>query len=212
MNLRRMENGKRHRKDKAEIIIDAAQKRFGLFGVEKTTMREIAGDLHISKAALYYYFPDKESLYNNVIAREQSEFLRVLEEEIRSITDPAECLRKYALARLSHFRRLLNLSRIRLASLSDLKPVIADSRKDFREEEKNLVMQILEKGRDENLFAIDDSYKTATLFLDLLRGLRSAFMTDKDLLVIDEAEFNMLSEKVNDIAGIFINGLMFIKK
>ncbi len=197
------------REDKAELIIKAARKRFGLYGVEKTTMREIAGDLHISKASLYYYFPDKESLYNSVISREQEEFLRILEERIASITDPAECLRKYAMTRLSYFRQLLNLSRIRQASLSDLKPVIADSLINFREEEKNLVMKILEKGKNEDLFAIDDTYRVATLFLDLLRGLRSTFMTDKDLLVIDEDEFKMLSEKVNDITGIFINGLIY---
>jgi AcrR family transcriptional regulator len=35
--------------NKAELIIQIAQKRFGLYGIEKTSMREIAGDLGISK-------------------------------------------------------------------------------------------------------------------------------------------------------------------
>ena len=46
---------------KLKLIIEASQKRFGIFGVEKTSMREIADDLKLSKASLYYYFPDKES-------------------------------------------------------------------------------------------------------------------------------------------------------
>jgi len=48
---------------KREAIIEAALKRFAHFGVAKTTMTEIGNDLAISKASLYYYFPDKINLY-----------------------------------------------------------------------------------------------------------------------------------------------------
>jgi TetR/AcrR family transcriptional regulator len=204
-----MRSTERFTRDKAALIINAAQKRFGLYGVEKTSMREISNDLNISKASLYYYFPDKESLYTRVIKKEQAEFLKILEEDIETISNPAECLRKYAMTRLSYFRSLLNLSRIRLASLSGLKPKISNSLVNFREEEKKIVLKVLEKGKIEGIFEIDDTYKTATLFLDLLRGLRSAFMTDKDLLVIEESEYRLLSDKVADITEIFIKGLMY---
>lgn len=43
---------------KREAIIEAAIKRFAHFGVGKTTMTEIGNDLSLSKASLYYYFPD----------------------------------------------------------------------------------------------------------------------------------------------------------
>ncbi|WP_312137536.1 TetR/AcrR family transcriptional regulator [Sphingobacterium sp.] len=48
-----------NRKDQ---IIEAALKRFSHFGFQKTTMNEIADDLRITKANLYYYYPDKTSL------------------------------------------------------------------------------------------------------------------------------------------------------
>lgn len=202
-----MKTEEKYKDDIAGLIINAAQKRFGIYGVQKTTMREIANDLNISKAALYYYFPDKESLYNEIITREQKEFLRNLEEEIGNLDDPAESLRKYAMGRLSYFRKLLNLSRIRLAYMADLKPLIAESHRNFHEEEKNLIMTILEKGRKEGLFMINDTDRTATLYLDLLRGLRRAYMAVRDPIVIDETEFKEFSERVNDITVIFINGL-----
>jgi TetR/AcrR family transcriptional regulator len=47
---------------KKDQIIEAALNRFMHFGIPKTTMNEIADDLSISKALLYYYFPDKSSL------------------------------------------------------------------------------------------------------------------------------------------------------
>ncbi len=195
--------------DKSERIIDTAQQLFGLHGVEKTTMQEIADELRISKASLYYYFPDKESLYAAVIRKEQLEFIRILEADLMVIDDPADSLRKYALARLTYFRKLMNLSRIRLESYSMLKPRLVGSMTDFREEEKKLVSKILEKGNETGLFAIADTERIAVLFLDLLKGLRSAFITDKKLLVIENMEYTILSEKVNSITEIFIKGLMY---
>jgi AcrR family transcriptional regulator len=193
---------------KVETIINVAQKRFGIYGVGKTTMREIAEDLQMSKAALYYYFPDKEDLYAFVIRKEQTEFLQIIEEDLRTFPDPGLNLRKYALTRLSYFRKLLNLSRIRLVSLSGLKPRIATLMIDFREKEKEHIRKVLDEGKKSGQFDIDDTGKAATLFLDLLRGLRTAFIADKDILIIDDAEFQKLSEKVKDITDIFINGLM----
>jgi AcrR family transcriptional regulator len=199
----------KQKENKVEIIITTAQKRFGLYGVEKTSMQEIANDLGMSKASLYYYFPDKESLYKSVISREHKEFLRILDKDIKNISDPAECLRKYSLARISYFRNLMSLSRLRLTSYDQLKPVIADLLKSFREEEKHVVIEILEKGNKENIFKIDDTYMAATLLLDLLRGQSNLILSGKNLLVIDDAEYNMLNEKVKDIVEIFIKGLMY---
>ena len=92
--------------NKVELIIEASQKRFGLFGIEKTSMREIANDLKLSKASLYYYFPDKESLYKAVVEKEQIEFISKISERIFSIQEPEQLLLEYANTRLSYFRTL----------------------------------------------------------------------------------------------------------
>jgi hypothetical protein len=80
---------------------------------------------------------------------------------------------------------------------------------DFREEEKGLIMNVLEKGKKSGQFTFHDTSRIAILYLDLLRGLRSAFIADKDFLVIDETEYKMLSENVTGITEIFIKGLMY---
>lgn len=203
-----MEADNERREDKADLIIRSAQKLFGLYGAEKTSMREIADDLHMSKASLYYYFPDKENLYKAVIEKEQNEFLNTLEKDIRETPDPAECLRRYALNRLSYFKYLVNLGRIGPASIPDFKPLIADSFRDFREKEKKIVMQVLEDGKKKGLFRIISTYKTASLFLDILRGLRSVFINNKKLISIDDEEFKELSHQVAAATDIFIKGLM----
>jgi AcrR family transcriptional regulator len=194
--------------DKAELIIKSAQKRFGIYGIEKTSMREIAGDLRISKGLLYYYFPDKESIYKAVVEKEQSEFMKNLETEIENINDPAECLRKYVSTRLMYFKKLLNLSRLRSESFSDLRPRIAECMKNFGEMDRDIVKEILEKGKKKKIFNVDNIPEIASLFMDLLRGLRLTVLRDKKILVIDEPEYSELSQKALAFTELFIKSLM----
>jgi AcrR family transcriptional regulator len=199
-------------KSKQQLILEAAQRRFAIYGVEKTTMQEIADDLRLAKGSLYYYFPDKENLFKAVIESEQAEFLKVIEEDIEKIKEPSEALRKYVLNRLSYFRKLVNLSRLRAESLNEIRPVITESMVKFREKERNIVKKIFDRGNDSAIFEIHDTSESASLFLDLLKGLRSAILDDKKFLSIDEDEYKILTDKALKFADIFINGLQVKKE
>jgi AcrR family transcriptional regulator len=194
---------------KEQLILEAAQKRFGLFGIEKTSMREIADDLKISKASLYYYYPDKESLYRAVVEKEQSEFLDRIRERMKSIIDADKLLGEYASARLSYFRSLLNLSRLRLQMYSDLRPLLKDTMIAFREKEKEIIVRIIEKGINDGIFFYSDAEKAASIYLDLLRGLRMTILNDRISLILDEQEFEVFLAKTNIVTEIFIRGLKF---
>jgi AcrR family transcriptional regulator len=196
---------------KEQLIIEAAQKRFGLFGLEKTSMREIADDLNLSKASLYYYFPDKESLYRAVVEKEQTEFLDRIRERITTIDEPDKLLREYTNARLSYFRTLLNLSRLRFQFYSDLRPVLKDTMQVFRDKEKEIIVKIIDKGIRDGLFFYDgnDADQAASLFLDMLRGLRMTVLNDRISLVLDQEEYDRFLDRTNAVTEIFIRGLMF---
>jgi AcrR family transcriptional regulator len=193
--------------DKVQMILEASQKRFGLFGIEKTSMREIADDLKLSKASLYYYFPDKESLYRAVVEKEQIEFIDKITDRIFSIHEPEQLLLEYANARLSYFRTLLNLSRLRLESFSGLKPGFRETIQVFKEKEKEIVKKIFEKGILNGIFFINDTDQIATLFLDLLKGLRTTLVNEKKTLFIEQEEYDLLLEKTISFTNIFIKGL-----
>jgi len=51
-----------------EEIVEVALRRFCHYGFNKTTMNEIAEDMKITKANLYYYYQDKSALIRDVIA------------------------------------------------------------------------------------------------------------------------------------------------
>ena len=195
--------------NKIQLIIEVAQKRFGTYGIEKTSMREIANDINLSKASLYYYFPDKESLYKAVVEKEQLEFLNRISGKIQNILDPEILLREYATTRLSYFRSLLNLSRLRLEAYSGLKPVLRETIMFFKEKEKEIIVNILKKGINSGTFNMNNPEQIALLFLDLLRGLRISVVNEKKTLIIEQEEFDNLLTKTIAFTDIFIKGLKF---
>jgi AcrR family transcriptional regulator len=207
-----MEEAGSDKSEKVKLIIEAAQKRFGIYGVEKTSMREIASDLKLSKASLYYYFPDKESLYRAVVEREQSEFISRITRKMVSIHEPEQLLREYAVSRLSYFRTLLNLSRLRMEAYSDIKPVLRDSILLFKEREKEIIVSIFKEGITKRVFFIEELDKTALLFLDLLKGLRISEVNDKRTMVIAQDEYETLLNKTIAFTDIFIKGLKLNSK
>lgn len=88
-----------------------------------------------------------------------------------------------------------------------LKPVLADIRAEFMEKEKKIIKQILDSGVRKGIFNDINTNSTASLFMDLLRGLRIAVIKNKKLFYIEEDEYEILLEKTIAFTDIFINGL-----
>ena len=188
-------------------ILSAAQKHFAMYGLEKSTMREIASDLNISKGALYYYFSDKEQLYKAVVEKEQEEFIHLLTEKLSLMSDPKTMLLVYIEIRMKYFRNMLNLSRFRLQDFRNLKPLIGDTWIQFQTKEVEIIEQILNVGIKQNIFFIEQPHEVAQLFLDILKGLRKNELHEKELFYLDQDEYIELVKKTFDFVNIFIKGL-----
>jgi hypothetical protein len=109
--------------------------------------------------------------------------------------------------RLKYFRTLLNLGRLRYETYSGLKPVLRNSAESFHEKEKDIIIMVLKKGVISGEFLIPEPDQTASLFLDLIKGLRISVLNDKSTLFIEEEEFERLQSKTIAFTQIFIKGL-----
>jgi AcrR family transcriptional regulator len=88
----------RRARDKAALrdkILDAARSLFAKEGVAAVTMRELAGQIGYTATAIYYHFPDKESLLRELC---ETDFraLRAYFAELGQIANPVERLRVMA--------------------------------------------------------------------------------------------------------------------
>lgn len=83
--------------NRPEQIIGIACRLFAKRGYEGTSLRDIAEEAQITKAALYYHFPNKEALYHRIVL----DSLRALIDSVRAAVDaaptPLEKVRQYML-------------------------------------------------------------------------------------------------------------------
>ena len=68
------------------LILDAAKKQFSVLGFSKVTMEEIAAEAGMGKASLYYYFTDKDSLFQAVVKEEMQNFEEFIEWSYQKIS------------------------------------------------------------------------------------------------------------------------------
>ncbi|HYW96654.1 MAG TPA: TetR/AcrR family transcriptional regulator [Bacteroidales bacterium] len=195
------------KRDKIDFILQTAQNRFGMYGLEKTTMREIAGDVGMSKASLYYYFPDKVSLFHAVIKKEQDDFFKFLDESRRKLMKPDQMLEEYIHVRNVYFRTFINLSKLRLNAMKELRPVMRDLIEDLKARELRYIRGILITGRETNDFRDIDEEIVASVFLDSLQGIRRTYLGRSDLSGLETLNLEDMEKKMAVFYDLFINGI-----
>jgi AcrR family transcriptional regulator len=154
------------------LILDAAQQRFAAGGYSKSTMDEIANDVGMSKASLYYYFATKEAVFRAVVLREQKEFLLRADDIIRRNIPARDKVMRYILLRIELSEQLMNLNRFDRVAWYDVHPVFTDLFLSFAHDEERCLLGILREGTAAGEFAIAKPKHTAAMILHVLQGLR----------------------------------------
>ncbi len=158
--------------EKRLIIIRAAQRRFAHYGLSKVTMDEIAFDVGMGKASLYYYFPTKEHLFRAVVELEQEQFIDRVNAILEKDTRASDKLREYVRLRFELINSLVNLNAVGYLSVTELKPLFHDLFENFAQREQKLLQRIFREGKRTGEFEVSSAEKFAELFLHTLQGLR----------------------------------------
>jgi TetR/AcrR family transcriptional repressor of mexJK operon len=191
---------------KRDAIIEAAEKRFLHFGVDKTTMNEIADDLSISKASLYYYFPDKLNLYAGVLQK-IIEADQAKEKSFLTEKNVLKAINKFLEARTESIIRNYNLLEYLRTIGNDVPAELQVIFSAARGRELNLISKIISSAAESKALKIKDPIKIAELLLDALEGLRSATFSRKKNFFPDKSQFYDLLKREKEFVAIFVKGL-----
>jgi TetR/AcrR family transcriptional repressor of mexJK operon len=191
---------------KREAIIEAAKKRFSHFGVGKTTMNEIADDLSISKASLYYYFPDKLNLYaavlQTIIESEQAREPDFLKEK-----DLQKALTKFLESRTESIIRNHNIIEYLRTIGTSFPPELEKLFTLARTRDIKVVATIISNGIKAQGAKTKNAQKLAELLIDCFEGLRNATFNPRTNFSLEKAQFYEVLKREKELAVIFANGL-----
>lgn len=193
---------------KREQIIEGAIKRFIHFGINKTTMNDIAEDLSVSKPSLYYYFPDKRSLIVGVIEKVFTDYFDLLKKKYNPEASLEDTLFQTIDIRNTFFMKYFMLR------ISEGLPDIFndDGMKTklttLKQSEKAFYAIIFEKAQNKGEIKHENMAHVAELYLESLMGLTNMCIMElgKDLLP-DKKAVNKMAQKQKDLSTIFTRGL-----
>lgn len=193
--------------DKETAILQAARKRFAYYGFSKVTMDEIASDVAMGKASLYYYYPTKEKLLQAVLLHEKDHFLAEIQVILHAEDRASDKLRKYADKRFELFKELANLSMLSFARLGEVRNTFGELFAELEKQEVKVVHQILQEGKRAGEFAITNLQQTAELIPHALQGLRFRAIKKKDGDRLDDSAYDALRQEGKLLVDHLLKGI-----
>jgi len=152
-------------------ILEASRDLFARFGYKKTTMEDIAMALRKGKSSLYYYFKNKEEIFQAVIEMESELLYSQLEEVVKSKVSATDKLRNYVTVRMSTIGKLENYQKVLKEDLYGGYDFLESYKQKGDELEEAFLKTILDQGVAENLFHVKDTKFGAIGIATALRGL-----------------------------------------
>lgn len=194
--------------DKRNKILDVAKRRFAHYGLAKTTMAEIAKDLAFSKALLYYYFPDKNSLYTAVIEHVATELGDEIEIELAKITNVEDAVVTLLEKRVEFLKKYFYIFEYTFFMTNELKPEINEFIVAATERQRMIIQNIFQKGKDTGELGDINVEESSELYLFASMGMRMAVLKDvKSYFAPDKEEFDIVLDLQKKMSKIFIKGL-----
>lgn len=155
--------------EKKEVIKHSARNLFFHFGFSKTSMEDIARQSGMAKPTLYYYYPNKESIFNEVVVEEAQAFMNKVEKKLPQDAPADEKIAVFFHTIYQDLKRyaakLSEMPEYMCDYLPHGRPIVEKINTLFREK----LLPLLQSGKEEGIFEFEDVETTA---------LALVFMTD----------------------------------
>ena len=192
--------------DKKREIIEAAIKRFSHFGIAKTTLSEIADDLQMSKANLYYYFQDKWSLLEAIAEVLIHESNKRINEELDPTSPIATQLKQILKIKLELMQKYKLLTK-NLSEVNVLDAKVKKIAKKVFEAETALIQQVISNGIKSGKIETIDALETSKLYVTTLRGLGMCGVYANPSPVLEMETLEEIHQQQLQLTDIFVNGI-----
>jgi TetR/AcrR family transcriptional regulator len=193
--------------EKEDLILAAAHRRFITYGYSKVTMDEIAEDIGMGKASLYYYFPTKDDIFRRIIEREQGVFVGRLQEMLAKKMSASAKLRAYFRLRVNYSNQLFSLSWHNRQLWPSMKPMFKDLFESLALEEERLLTQLLRDGKHAKEFNLPSCEKLAQLIIHILQGLRTRLFHTDHAAQTSESVHQVLERETASFVELLLYGI-----
>lgn len=157
-------------------IIQVAKALFSEMSVYKATMNDIAQAANMSRRTLYMHFKSKEEIYHEVVEYQVTCITEKLQKAADSQLPPDRKLKLYILARFNVIDNLVRDNKYIRYDFIFNRRRVEQLRKRIDVKERQLLARILQDGKDQGIFNINDPSSFAKTLLTMFKSLEQPFI------------------------------------
>jgi AcrR family transcriptional regulator len=199
-----IQEGAQVKEEKAESILNTAKKMFGRYGLQKTTLDEIARMARVAKATIYNYFGSKDSVYLEVLRREANEIVEKISFSVGQEALPGDKVVAFARARFQYMRQAINILNLDRDGIEKVLPKAESIRSELFEREVDIICSILEEGVEKGVFCLNNVPLAASAIGHALRGFELNWLVQENE---EQIEYHL-----DELTNIIFYGLVSEKR
>jgi AcrR family transcriptional regulator len=159
-----------------QAILEAAGRVFQKWGVNKTTMEDIAREAGKGKSTLYYYYSSKDEIFDAVLLSEIDKVLKETREAIEREDNVKDKFRAYINTVFEGLKKAANFYSIVVGEIRHMNKPMQKLREVYDQSEMKLIKSILKFGADKGEIVIYEERELNTIAYILLSSVRSLQM------------------------------------
>jgi AcrR family transcriptional regulator len=187
-----------------ERIGQAAMECFERYGLEKTTLEDIAKTVGLNKTSLYYYYKNKEDIFIEVAIREGQSFIDTLQKSTLKKKGVENQISFYLESRLNYYTNVLNMNRVSVESLDKILPRFFELYDAMMVQEKAFLTKLLTQSIAHEKLDLTDPENIASVLINFANALKHS--TEQQAILKRQVEIDY-AQSLRDTK--FLVGLIF---
>ena len=181
-------------------IMEISRELYSRYSFRKTTMNDIARELGMTKSSIYYYFGNKEEIFNQLISSDIEKWKKELSDFVGRQDSVQEKLAAYITKKMEIVCSISDFYRSPIEEYHENFSLIEKLRAETDKEEIGIIKEILGEGNRQGVFNVQDIDMTALNMLNILKGLEHYYIGRK--------KGRNLKKTMENMVSLFLNGLI----
>lgn len=190
-----------------ELIGKSAMQCFARYGLEKTTLDDIAKAVGLNKASLYYYYKNKEDIFLEVAVNEGEQSIRDLQEKTLQQHGLEQQVAFYLQERFNYYKNVLNLNKISPEMVNRLLPRFFELYDGMVQEEIRFLATLISNGIQAEEIMHTDAEQLAGSLMNMCDALKHN--TEQQALLKGSAttDYSMAIANLTLLVNLIFRGL-----
>ncbi len=193
--------------EKKDLIQQSATMCFSKYGYSKTTLEDIAHSIGMKKSSLYYYFPNKETLFISTFSKEWQSKLLGIQRKVDNKFHGLERIREYTLESAAFFNTVVNGNKISVQLMIETRRSFGEFFNEILKIEKRFYAKIIREAIESGEIKDCDPQKIAQIIITVSEAIKNDAFEESEKIGGKKVDFVHLGREVDYTLNLILDGL-----